>query len=100
MIQLKKGSLEARIAESLGCRVVEKSALAKSLRVKESVLDESLKKLSLMGLVGLDALPDKTFVRLLRDDHAIYGVKPTQKRGLVKGRRRVKPREYEGVMFR
>ncbi|MBM3309353.1 MAG: hypothetical protein FJY77_03780 [Candidatus Altiarchaeales archaeon] len=100
MIPLKRGSLEEKIVRSLGGRVVEKSLFAREMKVKESVLDVSLRRLASSGLVGLDVLPDKVYVRLVRHDHSTVGVKPTQKRKWVKKVNKTRHRDYEGVMFR
>jgi hypothetical protein len=100
MIQIKRGSLEERILVMLGSGIAEKKNLARELNVKESVLDVSLKKLATAGIAGLDALPDKTFVRILREDYSICGVKPTQKREMVKERKKRKVEKYDGMMFR
>jgi len=100
MIQIKRGSLEERLLAALGRRVIEEGRLASELKVKKSVLDASLKKLAGAGVVGLDVLPGKTFVRMLREDYSIYGVKATQKRELVKERQKQTVKEYEGMMFR
>jgi hypothetical protein len=100
MIPLKKGSLEERIVKILGGRVVEKTLLAREMKVKESVLDVSLRRLASSGLVGLDILPDKVYVRLARHDHSTIGVKPTQKRKWVKKVDKTRHKDYEGVMFR
>jgi len=100
MIPLKRNSLESRIVEKVGGRVVDKSLLARELKVKESVLDVSLRRLASSGLLGLDILPDKIYVRMLRHDHTTFGVKPTQKRKLVKKVSKTKHKSYEGVMFR
>jgi hypothetical protein len=101
VLTLKKGSLEARVVEALGGgRVLKARMLAKELNVKESILAGSLKKLNAMRLVGVDVLPDCAYVRLLGRSFHVEGVKPTQKKELVKKTSRQKAKDYEGVMFR
>ena len=99
MIPLEKDSLEARVIKLLGGGVVEKTALARELKVKESVLDVALKGLASRGLVGFDVLPDKVYVRLTGGGYTVEGVKPTQKRKLVRRKHERKPEEYEGMMY-
>ena len=100
MITLTAGSLEARIIEFIGDQVIEKRLLARRLRLREKTLDASLRRLASAGIIGLDALPDKVYVRRLTNDYIVSGVKPTLKRKLVRETKKTKARKYEGMMYR
>jgi hypothetical protein len=100
MAALDRGSLEARVMRELAGRVVERGELARKLRVKESVLATSLKRLQSMGLIEYDVLPDKVWVRPTGKAAGTVGVKPTQKRRLVRKRQGKKAVDYVGPAYR
>lgn len=101
MIEINKDSLEGRILKILlGKYPITFSELQVELNVRGYTLKKSLDDLSVRGVVGLELLPDKIFLRLLRNDLSFVGIKPSQRRGIVKRVDRRKPGEYEGMMFR
>lgn len=101
MIEVEKDSLEAKVLGILKkVYPITAEELRLRLKLRGHQLQEVLKNLNRAGLVGMDVLPDKTFLYLRRDDILFIGRKPTQKRSLVKKIDRKKICEYEGQMYR
>ena len=101
MIEINKDSLEARILKILMVRYpITAKELGTELGVKGSVLKPVLLELKRMRILDFDFLPDKTFIRLLRNDFSFVGIKAEQRRGLVKKSIKKKEKEYEGMMYR
>lgn len=71
--------------------------LSDMLSLSEKKLRLILKKLEKRGILVLEPLPDKTYVRLLRRDIRFVGVNPSQKRALKRRRRRDKKKKEEDL---
>lgn len=104
-MEINRNSLEGRILKIL----LEKYPITFSelreelLNVKETILKEEIKKLQFAGIVAVDILPDKIFLRLLREDFTFIGIKNPQKKSLIikRRKRRFKFGEYNNeVMYR
>ena len=79
---------------------VTTAMLARDLRIPRPRLDRQLKALALRGIVELEDLTDKTFVRLLRQDFSFFGYKDSQrKRFKQSGGNRKTSKDVEGPMF-
>ena len=101
VIVVEEGTIESRILHLLmemypaTVRDVERE-----LKVRPDRLDRALKGLALRGIVELDPLPGRTYVRLLRSDFSFVGRKESQrKRVKHHGRKPGTPKDYEGPMF-
>lgn len=80
MIEITLGSLEEKIIKLLQKKYPITSAeIARHLRVSRREIDWVLQKFQLKGIVRLEALPDKTYVRLLRNDFQFFGAKQQRK---------------------
>jgi len=101
VLEMQEGTLEARIVHLLlEMYPVTAADLKRELRARPALLDRTLKGLALRGVVELESLPDRTYVRLLRFDFAFVGRKESQRRRVKHhGRPPRKPKEYEGPMF-
>ena len=56
--------------------------------------------LALQGVLELEELPDKTYVRLLRQDLAFYGYKESQRKRFKRSDgKRSESKDVEGPMF-
>ena len=76
------------------------SALARDLRISVARLSRVLKALALRGIVELEELPDRTFVRLLRQDFSFFGYKESQKKRFKRsGGGKTASKDVEGPMF-
>jgi DNA-binding Lrp family transcriptional regulator len=101
MIEINRDSLEGRILATLLTKYpVTASELRKMLKVREHTLNKSLAELVQRGIIGKDILSDKVYLRLLREDISFVGLKPKQKRGIVKKAEKKKTAEYSGMMYR
>ena len=101
MIEINKDSLEAKILKILMVRYpITAKELGTELGVKGSVLKPRLLELRRMRILDFDFLPNKTFIRLLRNDFSFVGIKAEQRKGIVKKSSRYRVKEYEGIMYR
>ena len=100
-IEVIHGSLEERILRYLlEVYPVTVEDLVKDLKVKRDRLDRILKSFIQRGIVELEPLPDKTYIRLLRSDFHFTGVAPTQRRRFKQsGGKRPPAKDYEGPMY-
>ncbi len=102
MIEIKKNSLEERILRILMDRYpVRASELRKELKVKDSIIKNSLNKLCSKGIIELEILPDETFIQLIRRDLRFSGVNPAQRKRLIEKKSKgAKIKDYEGMAYR
>ncbi len=83
MIEVQKGSMEERIIRTLLKKYpITISELQKRLKVKREIIARIIKAFESRGIVTLDILPDKIFIRLLRWDFKFIGRRETQRRPL------------------
>ncbi len=101
VIQVIEGSVESRILRLLlEMYPVTVRDLERELRLHDDVLQRSLKGLISRGIVEVEPLPDRTYVRLLRRDFAFSGLKPSQRRRVRHhGGKSEKTKDYDGPMF-
>ena len=100
-VPILEGSMEARVLHILlEAYPVTLEDLLWELGISPAILNRTLKKLESQGIVQLEPLPPKTFVRLLRTDFQFSGNNPTQSRRFKQKRGRSKPpKDPEGPMF-
>jgi hypothetical protein len=109
MIEIKKGSLEERVLKILFNRYpITDTELRDELGISKGALERVIKGFAARGIVSLDILPDKTYIRLVRRDFRFIGRHETQRRPLKhikqKDRRaKYKPKgkkdEYDDIMY-
>jgi predicted transcriptional regulator len=101
MIEITNGTLEERIIKLLQKTYpITIKDIKNKLNISEEVVLRTLKKLQLKDIVQLDLLPDKTFVRLLRNDFRFIGKR--QQKKFIKhriGKKIQKTQEYDGDMY-
>ena len=99
-IEIEQGSLEERVLRFLlEAYPATVEDLKWDLKVSQKILDRVLKKLVARGIVELEKLPGKTYVRLLRSDFAFVGMKASQKKRFKRKGGRKKQEDYDGMMF-
>ncbi|MFQ6061473.1 MAG: transcriptional regulator [Thermoplasmata archaeon] len=99
-VEIESDSLEARLLQILlKAYPVTLSDLKWELKVSSRILMRTLRALQSRGILELEELPDKTFVRLLRTDISFLGKKATQRKRFKRKGRKPKKEEYEGIMF-
>jgi len=87
MIEIIRGSLEEQIIKILQKNYpITTFELALKLRVSQKIVERILQKFQIKGITKLDILPDKIYIRLLRNDFRIVGmkqqVKPIKKKSI------------------
>lgn len=101
MIEIERSSLEARIIEVLlEVYPITIAELREELSLSEKVLEMALKRLQTRGIIALEPLPDKVYIRLLRRDFHFIGRKATQRRPIKRIGRKREGKDYDGFAYR
>ncbi len=100
-MRLKAGTLEEKIVNVLRKRYpITIKELASELNERLDKVKRSLSKLARAGIVSLEPLPEKTYVRLARGDIGFVGIDNKQKRALKhKGGKKKKKEEEDEVDY-
>ena len=101
MIEINKGTLEERIIKILQKTYpITVKELKYELHLSIPVIERTLKKLQIQGIVQLDILPDKTYMRLIRNDFSFI-LKKQQKKFIKhqKVSKKQEIEEYNGYMY-
>ena len=100
-VEVLHGSLDERILRYLlDVYPVTTAQIARDLHVAPSRINHQLKALALRGVIELEELPDKTYVRLLRHDFSFFGYKESQRKRFKRSGGRPKGKsDVEGPMF-
>lgn len=100
MIEIVKGTLEERII-----RVLQKNypitveEIQNKLHLSKNNVLRVLQKFQTKGIVKLEPLPDKIYVRLLRSDFSFIG-KKRQRKFIKHNKEKIhKTKEYDGTMY-
>ena len=101
MIEITTGTIEEQIIKFLQeTYPVTISDIESKLRLSEKSIVRVLQKLQVKGIVQLEPLPGKTYVRLLRRDFRFIGKK--RQRKFIKHQAKEKiqeSKEYDGIMY-
>lgn len=95
-IEIDSDSIEGKIIKILmeGKPITIKE-LAKKVKASESRVKRAVKGLISRGIVSIDELPDKKYVRLERTDIKFHGMNPTQEQKIKKKRDKEKKKDDE-----
>lgn len=100
MIEIERGSIEARIIEVLlEVYPITKADLKKELSFSEKMLERGLKQLQTRGIISLEILPDKIYIRLLRMDFHFVGRKASQRRPIKRSGGKGQKKDYDGFAY-
>ena len=100
MIEITRGTLDEQIIKILQKTYpVTVNELKKKLHLSKQQIIRILKKLQVKGIVRLEPLPDKTYIRLLRNDFSFVGKKRQRKFIKHSRSKRHKSKDYEGIMY-
>ena len=101
VLEVLEDTLESRIIHLLlEMYPATTEDIERELKVKRALVDRTLRGMVSRGIVEVEPLPGRTFVRLLRYDFAFVGRKVSQrKRVKHHGKKPDKPKEYDGPMF-
>ena len=101
MIEITCGTLEEQIIKLLQKTYpITLQDIIKNMHISKTIAMRELKKLQTKGIVRLEPLPDKTFIRLQRNDFSFVGKK--RQRKFIKHNKSKKvqePEEYNGIMY-
>jgi DNA-binding Lrp family transcriptional regulator len=101
MIEITRGSLEEQIIKLLQKKYpITTFELASKLRVSQKKIEWILKKFQIKGITKLEPLPDKVYVRLLRNDFLFIG--STQQKNFIKHKSKGKKEDnepYDDIMY-
>jgi len=101
MIEITADTLEARIIKLLQKTYpITIEEIEQKLHIPRKQVEWVLQKFQVKSIVKLEVLPDKTYVRLLRNDFRFFGQK--QQRKLIKqtsDTKKQKTEEYDGFMY-
>jgi len=101
VIEITKGTHQEQIIKILQKTYpITVKDMAKELHLSSTMVERVLHQLQTQGIVQLDPLPDKTFVRLLRNDFKFVGKQ--RQRKFIKhssGKKPFKPEDYDGMMY-
>jgi DNA-binding MarR family transcriptional regulator len=103
MIEITTGSLEERVIKFLQKNYPATVAdLKDKLRISKPIILRILQKLQIKGIVELEPLPDKTYIRLLRNDFSFVGKKRQRKfikRYSGKKKQRTQEQDTDSIMY-
>lgn len=101
MIEITNGTLDERILRLLQKKYpITVSDIQKKLHISKDQALRNLKKLQTKGILQLEHLPNKIYVRLLRHDFKYIGRQ--QQRKFIKhssGGKKQEIKEYDGIMY-
>jgi len=100
MIEIISGTIEYRIIKLLQKKYpITVKNINNKLKISKNITIRVLKKMQTNGILVLEPLPDKTFVRLLRHDFNFVGKKRQRKfKKHKKGKKQTK-KDYDGIMY-
>jgi GTP-sensing pleiotropic transcriptional regulator CodY len=101
MIEITTGTIEEQIIKILQKTYpVTITDVEDKLQLPRKIIMRVLKKFQTKGIIRLEPLPDKTYIRLLRHDFSFVG-KRRQKKFIKhrSQRKKQQPEEYDGIMY-
>ena len=96
MIEIKKGSLEERALQILFNKYpITVDELRQELGISKGAVERLVKKLVSRGIISLEELPSKSYIRLQRRDFRFIGRHESQRRPLKHKTRRDRTAKYK-----
>jgi len=100
MIEITSGTLEERIIKLLQKTYpITIEDIKEELNVSKAIILRALQKFQINGIVRLEPLPRKTYVRLLRHDFSFIGKKRQRKFIKHRTEKKQKTDEYDDIMY-
>lgn len=100
MIEITRGTHEERIIKILQKTYpITIDQMKNKLNLSKEIILRVLKKFQTKGIVKLEPLSDKTYVRLLRHDFSFIGKKRQRKFIKHHKNKKQEPEEYDGIMY-
>ena len=99
-IEIKQGSVEEKVIRLLQkVYPITIEEISSKLKIRRDKLDIAISRLESQGIVQLEPLPDKTFVRLSRGDILFLGRNPTQKKRYKHKGTKAKKKEFDDAGY-
>ena len=96
LIEIKKGSLEERVLQILFSKYpITVDELQGELGISKKSVERVIKGFVARGIVALEVLPDKSFIRLQRRDFRFIGRHESQRRALKVKKRRDRTAKFK-----
>lgn len=100
MVQLEQSTMESRILKILlSVYPITIDELRSKLHISMGKLEKILRGMEKRGLIVLEPLSDKTFVKVSGKQLSFVGRKPSQKKPIKHSGGKREWKEYEGFMF-
>ena len=100
MIEIKRGTLDEQIIVFLQKNYpVTFKELKKNIHVSKDRIMRVLKKFQIKGIVTLEPLPGKIYIRLLRNDFSFIGKKRQKKFIKHHSDKKIESKDYDGMMY-
>jgi hypothetical protein len=100
MIEITRGTLEYGIIKTLQKTYpITVGDIKRILHLSEKQVLRVLNKLQIKGIVKLEPLPGKTYIRLLRNDFSFIGKKRQKKFIKHESGRKKETKDYDGMMY-
>jgi predicted transcriptional regulator len=101
MIEIKSGTIEEQIIKILQKTYpITVSDIEEKLHISRENILRTLQKFQIKGIVQLEPLPDKIYIRLKRNDFKFIGKRRQKK--FVKHKsssKKYEPENYNGIMY-
>ena len=99
-IEIKQGGIEEKILRYLQ-KVYPATIddIVEELSVNKDRIDLAINRLLAQGIIQLEPLSDKEYIRLKRRDFHFIGRKVTQRKSLKRKGGRTKGRDYDGFAY-
>lgn len=100
MIEIKRGTLDEQIIVFLQKNYpITVEDLKENLHISKDRIMRVLKKFQIKGIVTLEPLPGKVYVRLLRNDFGFIDKKHQKKFIKHKSEKQIESKDYNGIMY-
>ena len=100
MIEVTRGTTDEQIIKILQKTYpVTVEDLKKELHLSKQQILRVLNKLQIKGVIQLEPLSDKIFIRLLRNDFSFVGKKRQRKFIKHHKKKQQKSKDYDGIMY-
>lgn len=100
MIEIVKGTIDERVIKILQTRYpITIEELKNELGLSRIRTERIIKSFQVKGIVEVEVLSDKKYIRLLRQDFHFVGRSPVQKKSLKRKGKKREEKEYNGMMY-
>jgi DNA-binding transcriptional ArsR family regulator len=101
MIEIERGTLEAKIIEVLlEVYPITIHDLKEEISLPRKSVERGIKRLQTRGIIELEPLSDKIYIRLLRKDFHFIGRRVTQRKPLKRTGKKTKGKDYDGYAYK